>query len=448
MPRPAYRALRTPFTTTGDRSIPSTTMITLVGINPRTAPVELREKLAWPDREVPQVISRVLEQGGSGAVLLSTCNRIELYLADANARALDEFWQLADRQLGQPAEPVAYVRQNREAARQLFRVAAGLDSMVLGESQIQAQVRHAWETCRDHAGPVLSRLFQTALRVGGRVRAETALGSGAASVPSASVDLARKIFGNLAGRRALILGAGDMAEVAMTCLSEEGVRAVMVAHKNMARARAIAEQWGGRAIQHDAAWEYFGSVDIVLCSTAAPHPVVRPERVRPHLRDRGGRPLCILDIAVPRDVDPAVGNLENVFLYDIDDLEGVVAASIGSRKREVPKAEAIVDQEVEIFYEWYRGRGMVDLVRALRSHAEEIRDRELARTMKKLGHLSDEDRERVEYLAKSLTNKLLHEPTVRLRGAAGNGNEAQVSATIRYLFDLREDVEEDVDSDR
>ena len=417
--------------------------ITAVGISHRTAPVEVRERLAWPDGAVAKVIARVLDRGGSGAVLLSTCNRIEFYLADASSAALAEIWRLVDEQLGQPAEPFAYVRQDREAVRHLFRVAAGLDSMVLGESQIQGQVRHAWQLSRSAAGPVLNRLFQMGLRAGGRVRAETALGSGAASVPSASVELARKIFGNLGGRKALVLGSGDMAELAMTCLSQEGVRAVMVTHRNMARASEVAERFGGRAVHYDDAWEYFRTVDIVLCSTAAPHPVVQPERIRSFVGQRGGYPLCILDIAVPRDVDPEVGDLDNVFLYDIDDLEGVVAASIGNRKREVPRAEGIVDQEVGFFWEWCEGRGVVDLVRALRDYAEDIRDAELAKAMRKLGHLSASDRERVEYLAKSLTNKFLHRPTIRLRGAAGNGNEGQVAAALRYLFDLEKGTEEE-----
>jgi glutamyl-tRNA reductase len=422
--------------------------ITAVGINHRTAPVEVRERLAWSDGSVPKVIAEILDKGGSGAVLLSTCNRIEFYLADANSAALAEVWRLAEQRLGRPAEPFAYLRQDREAARHLFRVAAGLDSMVLGESEIQGQVRHAWELARWSAGPVLNRLFQMALRVGGRVRAETALGSGAASVPSASVELARKIYGNLVGRRALVIGSGEMAELAMTCLSQEGVRAVMVAHRDITRAAEIAQRFGGHAIGYDAAWEYFGTVDIVLCSTAAPHPVVLPDRVRSYVTRRAGRPLCILDIAVPRDVDPEVAALDNVFLYDIDDLEGVVAASIGNRKREVPQAEAIVAKEVGFFWEWYRGRGIVDVIRALRTYAEEIRDAELARAMKKLGHLSDDDRERVEYLARSLTNKFLHQPTVRLRGAAGNGSEGQVAAALRYLFDLEKRVGDEVDDDR
>lgn len=411
-------------------------MITLIGINHRTAPIEVRERLAWADGEVGGVVAEVVSNGASGGVLLSTCNRIEFYVTEPTGPALAEVWRHTELRLGEPAERFAYVRQDQEAVRHLFRVAAGLDSMVLGESEIQGQVRRAWELARAQAGPVLSRLFQMALRVGGRVRAETALGSGAASVPSASVELAKKIFGNLAGRRAIILGSGDMAELAMACLSSEGVRTMLVAHRNLARAEEIAARLGGRATSYDDAWELFHEVDIVISSTAAPHVIVEPAKVAGPLERRGDRPLCILDIAVPRDVDPDVGRFDNVFLYDIDDLQEVATAGLGGRKREVPRAETIVTQELGYFWEWYQGRGVVDAIRALRRHAEGIRDQELARVMQKLGHLSADDREAVAYLARALTNKLIHEPTVRLRGSVGNGKEGQMTDAVRYLFDL------------
>lgn len=421
-------------------------MINVVGVNHRTAAIELRERLHWPGAEVPAVVGGVVDAGAEGAVLLSTCNRIEFYVTSSAGSVLSDVWRVLAERLGEPAEPYAYLRQDREVVRHLFRVAAGLDSMVLGESEIQGQVREAWDVSRGHAGPVLSRMFQMALKVGGRVRAETRLGSGTASVPSASVELAKKIFGNLEGRRALILGSGDMAELAASLLTAEGVRAELVAHANVERARAIAARFGGRAIQYDDAWPMFAQVDIVLCSTAAPHAIVLPARIADPVGRRAGRPLCILDIAVPRDADPDVGRLDNVFLYDIDDLQGVVQAGLGARQRHVPEAERIVRQEVGFFWEWYQGRGVVDAIRALRGKAELLRDEELEKAMSKLTHLSESDREQIVYLARALTNKFLHDPTVRLRGSVGNGNEGQVTEAIRYLFDLeipQSDVEDD-----
>ncbi len=411
--------------------------ITLLGMNHRTAPIEVRERLAWSNADLPSVAARILAQGGSGVVVLSTCNRTEFYLSDASPASVHGIWELAAERLGEPAEPHAYISEEREAARHLFRVAAGLDSMILGESEIQGQVRQAWEAAHAYAGPVLGHLFQRALRAGGRVRSETALGAGAASVPSASVELARKILGTLSGRRALVLGSGEMAELAMKCLASEGVGTVLVAHRRMERARDVASRLGGRAVQFDDAWPMFADVDLVLCSTAAPHAVVTLEKIAGTLSNRDGRQLCILDIAVPRDVDPEVGQLENVFLFDIDDLKGVVASNIGTREGEIPDAERIIAEEVALFWEWYGGRGVARAIRALRERAEQIRSAEFRRALKKLEHLSPKDRDRVENLSRALMNKLLHEPTMRLRESVGIGMEIQVTDALRHLLNLQ-----------
>ncbi len=410
--------------------------LVLVGINHRTAPIEIRERLAWPEREVPQVVSALVGAGGRGAVLLTTCNRTEFYLAEPSESTLAEIWKRSQVRIGAPADQYAYVLRDREVARHLFRVAAGLDSLVVGESQIQGQVREAWELARADAGPVLHRLFQSALGAGGRVRSETQLGAGSASVPSACVDLAKKIFSDLAGRRALVMGTGEMAELAITCLVSEGIRPIVAAHRNMDRAMQIVSRLGGQAVEMEESWKHFGEVDLVICSTAAPHAIVTVDRVGAAIASRGRRPLCILDIAVPRDVDPTVGRLEHVFLYDIDDLQGVAAQAIGERKRSIPVAERIVDEEVGYFWEWYASLGVTDSVRLFRDHMEVTRQAELARALKRLGHLEPADRERVEHLTRALMNKFLHEPTVRLRAAAGNGHGAQLAETLRFLFGL------------
>ncbi|GBD32896.1 Glutamyl-tRNA reductase [bacterium HR33] len=409
--------------------------ITVVGVNHRTAPLEVRERLYWPAGEVAGVL-REVTSSGAHAVLLSTCNRTEFYLADAVRDTMDIIWELARKRIRQPLDPYVYVLREREAVVHLFRVAAGLDSMVLGESQIQGQVREAWELARHCAGPVLSRLFQNALTAGGRVRAETALGAGAASVPAASVEVARKIFGDLAGRRALILGSGEMAELAMSCLASEGVRSVMVAHRQLERAMEVAQRLGGRAVSFEEAWPLFAEVDLVVASTAAPHAVVQREQVAEHVARRDGRPLCILDIAVPRDVDPSVGSLENVFLYDIDDLQGVVAAGVGRRRSEIPAAERIVEQEAGYFWSWYTGRGALDIIRALRERAEEVRLSELGHAMKKLRGLSNEEAAIVDHLTRAIVNKLLHLPTRKLKEAAGDGMARDLGEAVRVLFGL------------
>ncbi|MEE8134103.1 MAG: glutamyl-tRNA reductase [Gemmatimonadales bacterium] len=438
--------------------------VTVIGVNHRTAPIEIRERLAWPASEVPGVLSQIAGAQGYPVALLSTCNRIEFYLGSSSVAAREAVWEAvweaAAYRLGESVKPHAYVHEGRDAVRHVFRVAAGLDSMILGEAQVQGQVRDAWEAARGYAGPrdaweaargyagpILARLFQAALNVGGRVRAETTIGRGAASVPSASVDLAKKIFGQLKGRRALVLGSGEMAELATACLVGAGVEATVVAHLHLEQAENIAAKLGGEAVAFDDAWERFASVDIVLTSTAAPNAIVTPDKVREAITARNRRPLCILDIAVPRDVDPEVGNLPNVLLYDIDDLQGVVDATLSSRQERVPAADEIVGEETDRFWEWYQGRRVVGVVRALRDNAERMRLHELQRAMKKLGHLSPQDREQVEYLTKALLQKFLHTPTIRLRGATGNGTANDIAEALRYAFDLSDPAEHDKETE-
>lgn len=415
--------------------------IKVLGVNHRTAPLEVRERFAHGAHEVPGALARVVAAGASGGVLLSTCNRTEFYLVADDEPPVDAAWALlGERLAGGAAHPYGYVARDRDAVRHLYRVSAGLDSMILGESQIQGQVRDAWEASRAQAGPVLHRLFQTALHVGARVRTETALGMGTASAASAAVAVAGKIFGDLAGRSALILGAGDMAELSATCLAAEGVQVTLVANRTQERARAIAERLGGgaRALTLEEAWPHFATTDIVLCSTAAPHAVVTWERVGAAVAARRGRPLCILDLAVPRDVEPAVAHLENVFLYDVDDLQTVAAQATARRRDEIPAAERIVEEEADLFWTWYGGLGVVPAIKEFRGRMERLRAVELERALRHLGHLAPEDRARVEQLSQALLNKFLHQPTVTLKQAAEAGHGYGLLDALRRLFALGE----------
>ena len=402
--------------------------VTLVGVNHRTAPLDVRERFAHGAHEVPGALRRVLEAGASGGVLLSTCNRTEFYLSGASDATTDAVWALLDGRLGdgRPARGYGYLRRDRDAVRQVYRVAAGLDSMILGESQIQGQVRDAWELSRGLAGPVLHRLFQSALLVGARVRSETALGRGAASAPSAAVALAGKIFGDLQGREALILGAGDMAELAAACLVDAGVRVTLVANRTPERARAVADRLGGGAAAQslDDAWEHFAVADIVIASTAAPHAVVTWARIAPAVARRGGRPLCVLDLAVPRDVEPAVGQLENVFLYDLDDLQAVAGQASAERRAEIPRAEQIVDEEVEHFWAWHDTLAVVPVLKEFRGRMEAVRTAELERVFKQLQHLSPEDRDRLARF------------TLALKREAEAGDGYLLVEALRKLFHL------------
>jgi glutamyl-tRNA reductase len=376
--------------------------------------------------------------GAREGVLLSTCNRTELYLVEGDADATAAAWRMLSDRLGADASSYGYVRRDREAATHLFRVASGIDSMVVGEAQIHGQVRDAWERSRPESGAVLNRLFQSALLTGGRVRSETRLGYGALSVSSAAVQLSKKIFGALTGRKAMVLGAGEMAELALASLQEEGVHAAIVANRTFERAQALAAQYGATAVHYDEAWSALSEVDLLLCSTAAPRPVVNVARVREAIAKRGDRPLCILDIALPRDVEREVGTLANVYLYDLDDLQGVVSANLARRKGELPAAEAVIAEEVESFWQWVAGLAAVPVLTQLREEMNRVRERELNAAMRRLGDLTPDQRAVVEQFAQSLTNKFLHEPSVRLRAAAANGRGLGVVDAARYLFALDE----------
>ena len=414
----------------------------VAGISHRGASVDVREKVAFSTAEARQALVALRESGLSEGVVLSTCNRTEFYLVEGDADGAAAAWKMMSERLGEDASSYGYVLRDREAATHLFSVAAGLDSMVLGEAQIHGQVRDAWEHSRMHSGAILNRLFQTALQVSGRVRNETSIARGAASVSSAAVQLSKKIFGSLNGRRAMVLGAGEMAELALECLAAEGVRAAIVANRTYERAMDVAARHGAVAVHYDECWSQLGEVDLLLCSTAAPHPIVLVNHIYPTLAARGDRPLCVLDIALPRDVDPAVGDLDNVFLYNIDDLQAVIAASLESRRANLPTAEQLIGGETERFWDWVAGLAAVPVVTDLRSQMEQVRAREVSEAMKKLAHLSPEDRAAVEQLSKSMMNKFLHEPSVRLKSAAANGRGLGVVDAARYLFGLERKKDE------
>jgi glutamyl-tRNA reductase len=410
----------------------------VAGVSHHTAPLELRERLVVSPAETDAAAQRILTASGAREiVLLSTCNRTEVYGVEGDADAVPAIWSAFSALLGQDVAPFGYVRRDRDAVAHLFRVAAGVDSMILGEAQIHGQVRDAWERSRGASGAVLTRLFQTALMVSGRVRSETEIGRGAASTSSAAVQLASKIFGSLNGRHAMVLGAGEMAELALECLVSEGVRTAIVANRTHERAMSLAERYRAEALHYDECWQRIADVDLLICSTAAPHAIVGVEQIAGSLKERGDRPLCILDIAIPRDVEPAVGDLGNVFLYDLDDLQMVATSNIERRREELPAVEGIIGPEVEKYWEWLAGLAAVPVLRTFRTEMDRLREAELAETMRKLEHLSSRDREAIEHFSRALMNKFLHEPSVRLRAAAANGRGLGVVDALRYLFDLR-----------
>ncbi len=421
--------------------------LAVVGVSHHTAPVEARERFAFGNAEAIRALGALREEAGlREAVLVSTCNRTELYFHPAADSAALEAGVAVLRSKAEGIEGSAdrylYQKQGLDSVRHLYYVSAGLDSMVLGEAEIQGQVKVAYELAMrvpvepSMAGPVLNRLFQSALSVGGRVRSETTIAQGAASVASVAVELAGKIFGSLKNRRALILGAGANAELVAEALTRLGVHGILVANRTHERAVDMAERLEGAAIPYDEVPGRLDDVDILVTSTAAPHSVLSLEAVRAALPHARGRPLLIMDLAIPRDVEPAIGSEPNVFLYNVDDLREIVDDTLDRRKAVLPAAERIIEDEVEAFRRWYAGRQVVPLIRSLRGRWDGMRDQELQWLWQKLGHLSPDDREMVERFSERLLGKLLHDPTVRLREGVANGRVADFVDAVRYLHDL------------
>ncbi len=422
--------------------------IAVIGANHRSAPIDVRERFAMGRAEVPAVLADLVDAGATAeAVLISTCNRTELYLSLADLNRGDAVFRslLGDR-LGAPPEKLSrylYLHRDRAAVQHLFWVTAGLDSMVLGEPQIQGQVREAYQLAQETrglAGPVvgatLNRLFQTALNVGGRVRSNTELGLGAVSISTAVLELARKIFGTLRGRNVLMVGAGEMSETTLECLRSEGVRDWAITNRTHLRAVEMAQRWGGRAVPWENLGEALSTADIVICSTAAQQPILTWEQFHAAQPKGARRPLCLIDIAIPRDVDPRIGSEPNVFLYNIDDLQLIVEGSLERRRSEIPRAEEIVQTGAEDFWSWYSSLAVVPTIRELRERGESVRAAEVEKTLRRLSHLSAEDQQAIDALTRSLLNKLLHAPTSRLREAAGNGRGTSILDSVRYLFEL------------
>jgi glutamyl-tRNA reductase len=392
-----------------------------VGVSHRHAPLEVRERLYLADGHALD-LAAALATDGADAVVVSTCNRTEVYLAGGSETKTREE---LERRSGLSLDGVLEGWEEDEAVEHLFRVAAGLDSLVPGEAQILGQVRQAYDAAltAGTTGPLLNRLFEDALHAGKRVRTEAKLAEQPESVAASAVELAARALGGLEQRRALIFGAGKMSELAARDLRAGGAE-VVVSSRTLESAQELAERVGGTAAPFDAVAVELEHADLVLSATRCPYPILHAEAVRPR-----GRPLVLIDVAVPRDLDPAIGRLEGCTLYDIDDLgEGLVG-----REEDVREAEAIVAEEASRFADWRRSRGAAPAIAALRRRAEEIRAEELARAEPRLAELSERERKAVETLTAQIVNKLLHAPTVR---AKCTGSEQ-----LRELFALREDGE-------
>jgi len=422
--------------------------IVMVGLNHRTAPVEVREALAVSGADAPTALTRLRGLPVSEGVLLSTCNRTEVYavgrdVAECERALVDYLTGLAadlhGRALSRDAlEPFLYRRQGLAAVEHLFRVAAGLDSMILGETQILGQVRtaHRQAAQAQTVGKVMHQLFHQAIAVGKRAQTETRIGQSAVSVSYAAVELARKVFQTLEGRRCLAIGAGETAKLTVRHLQAAGVRDLVVANRTLDRAERLAREINGRAITLDEVPRVLSEVDVVISSTGAPGYVVTRQQVEQAVRARRGRPIFLFDIAVPRDIEPGVAHVEGAFLYDIDDLEAVVTANLAERQQEARKVERIIAEEVERFRQWAASLAVVPTIRMLREKVDAIREQELARAFNRLPDLTERQREVIAAMTVSLVNKILNAPTQQLKGMAGEGAADEAIQTVSRLFDL------------
>lgn len=421
--------------------------ILALGLSHKTAPVALRERLAFTDAEAIEFAKGAISQEHvHEAVVVSTCNRTEVYLlvGDPVKAEAEVLGMLSARAEIRPTElaEVIFSPRNCDAARHLYRVCAGLESMVLGEAEVQGQIRRAHERAMQAGctGPMTNRLFAAALTTGKRVRSETRIGRSRVSVPSVAVDLATGVLGSLQQSHVVIIGAGETSELTARALAAQGAGTVFVANRRADRALSLAQRFGGSVVGLDRLPQQLAEADIVVSSTSSPHPIVGHEELTHVMQARQGRPLLLIDIAVPRDIDPQCSELEGVTLYDIDDLQAVVSRNANARAEVLPQAESIVEEEIQRFARWLGQSEALPTVSALRAHADKLVEQVLRENSGRWESASQRDLARIEAVAKAVASRLLHEPTIRLRSLSEHRSHASLQV-IRELFGLADEEE-------
>jgi len=414
----------------------------VLGVSHKTAPVEVRERVALSEAQAEEFLRDLRGTADvQEAVAISTCNRTELYLVvgdpvEAESTAL----AMLSRRAGiRPTElaPAIYSHRNCDAARHLYRVASGLESMIVGENEVQGQVKRAYETAlhKETTGPLTSRLFKAALATGKRVRTETGIGERQLSLPSVAVALARELLGELDGREVVILGTGETSELTGRALADSGVRAVFVANRRRDRAIALARRYNGTSVNFDELPAELARADILVSATASPHLLLEERELSEVMDTRDHRPMLLIDLAVPRDIDPAGAGIEGVSLYDVDDLQAVVARNRKVRQTEARKAEGIIEEEIQQFAAWLGSLEVLPTLSALRTRADDIAAQVVRDNAGKWESASPRDLERVQAIAQAVVNRLLHDPTVRMKGLRDDRVHLRM-AIVRELFGL------------
>ena len=417
--------------------------IVVVGLSHKTAPVEIREKVAFEADSLEAQLAQVLALPSiSEAMIVSTCNRVELYAAtmrpDQACVDLQRFMAESHGLTPPELNEHLYSYTCQEAVRHVFRVTASLDSMVVGEPQILGQIKTAYgHACESKsAGLILNRFMHKAFSVAKRIRTETAIASSAVSVSYAAVELARKIFDSLEDKTVMLVGAGEMCELAAKHFVRYGVSKVLVTNRTYSRAETLAASFGGVAVNFANFREQLHRVDILLSSTGSPDYVINAADIKAACKLRRYEPMFLIDIAVPRDIDPAAGKIDSVYLYDVDDLQGVVQANLKEREKEAVKANQIVDQEVLRFHEWLSNLTIRPTIVALRKQLEEVRQKELQRTLSSLGDLDDHERKLLDVMTSAIVNKILHHPTRLLKQLDCDDDKLRYLDAVQMLFDL------------
>jgi glutamyl-tRNA reductase len=416
----------------------------VIGLNHKTADIDVREKMAFNGPKLEEGLIRLKELPEvEEAMILSTCNRVEFY---ANVRDTIEASGSIKRFLSEfhninrePLNNALYSYEDVNAVRHIFRVASSLDSMVVGEPQILGQLKDAFEFAlnKKTTGILLNKLMKKAISVAKRIRTETRIAENAVSISFAAVELAKKIFTDLSGKSFMLLGAGEMAELAARHLMNNGVKEVILANRTYERACELAKEFNGRPVKFDEFPQEMVHTDIVICSTGAPRYVLMKAEMQKVMRERKQRPVFIIDISVPRNIDPEINELANVYLYDIDDLQGIVDANILERHKEAEKAERIIEEEIETFLKWQSSLDSIPTIVALREKADEIKREELDRLLNKLSGLGEKEKEAIEYMASAIINKLIHPPTTALK--EDSEDRDILIATIKRLYGINEE---------
>jgi glutamyl-tRNA reductase len=420
----------------------------VVGLNHKIADVEVREKLAFQGDKLEEGLIRFRELPGiEEAMIISTCNRVELYAniqdTPQATESIKSFLSAFHNINRGSLDNSLYIYDDMQAVRHAFRVAASLDSMVLGEPQILGQLKDAFDLAlsKKTTGILLNKLMKKAISVAKRVRTETKIAENAVSISFAAVELGKKIFTDLSTRVFMLLGAGEMAELAARHLIGNGVKEVLVSNRTYDRACDLAEEFNGRPVKFEEFIHEMAGTDIMICSTGAPHYILTKGQMQKVMKERKQRQVFIIDISVPRNIDPAINDLENVYLYNVDDLQGVVDSNMFERQKEAEKAEKIIAEELETFLKWQASLDSVPTIIALREKADEIRKEELDKLFGKISNLGEKEREAIEYMATAIMNKLIHPPTAALKG--DTENKEMLVAAIRRLYGINGEKHED-----